>query len=91
MTNEEYNIILQGGTLDRQEREKGMEWGQVKRYKHKGINIQQQILIHCLLLLPLFMEVCGWFFIIMQYFVYSKTCFKRPLTNRQNKDLNDIW
>ena len=22
---------------------------------------------------------------------YSKTCVKRPLRNRQNKDLNDIW
>ena len=23
--------------------------------------------------------------------VYSKTCLKRPLKNRQNKDLNDKW
>ena len=23
--------------------------------------------------------------------VYSKTCVKRPLKNRQNKDLNDKW
>ena len=23
--------------------------------------------------------------------VYSKTCFKQPLKNRQNKDLNDKW
>ena len=22
---------------------------------------------------------------------YSKTCIKRPLKNRQNKDLNDKW
>ena len=22
---------------------------------------------------------------------YSKSCFKRPLKNRQNKDLNDKW
>ena len=22
---------------------------------------------------------------------YSKTCVKRPLKNRQNKDLNDKW
>ena len=22
---------------------------------------------------------------------YSKTCLKRPLKNRQNKDLNDKW
>ena len=24
-------------------------------------------------------------------FLYSKTCVKRPLKNRQNKDLNDKW
>ena len=23
--------------------------------------------------------------------IYSKTCVKRPLKNRQNKDLNDKW
>ena len=23
--------------------------------------------------------------------MYSKTCVKRPLKNRQNKDLNDKW
>ena len=23
--------------------------------------------------------------------VYSKTCLKQPLKNRQNKDLNDKW
>ena len=23
--------------------------------------------------------------------IYSKTCLKRPLENRQNKDLNDKW
>ena len=25
------------------------------------------------------------------WFTYSKTCLKRPLKNRQNKDLNDRW
>ena len=24
-------------------------------------------------------------------YMYSKTCVKRPLKNRQNKDLNDKW
>ena len=24
-------------------------------------------------------------------FIYSKTCVKRPLKNRQNEDLNDKW
>ena len=28
---------------------------------------------------------------IMNLFNYSKTCVKRPLKNRQNKDLNDKW
>ena len=23
--------------------------------------------------------------------LFSRTCLKRPLTNRLNKDLNDIW
>ena len=25
------------------------------------------------------------------YLLYSKTCVKLPLKNRQNKDLNDKW
>ena len=29
--------------------------------------------------------------IIIYTNVYSKTCVKRPLKNRQNKDLNDKW
>ena len=29
--------------------------------------------------------------VITQIWIYSKTCLKRPLKNRQNKDLNDKW
>ena len=25
------------------------------------------------------------------YLLYSKSCVKWPLKNRQNKDLNDVW
>ena len=30
-------------------------------------------------------------FLVINVFHYSKTCLKRPLKNRQNKDLNDKW
>ena len=36
------------------------------------------------------MEVCVWVSIFL-YSAYSKTCLKRPLKNRQNKDFNDKW
>ena len=29
--------------------------------------------------------------ILMFSIIYSKTCVKQPLKNRQNKDLNDNW
>ena len=28
---------------------------------------------------------------LKEVFVFSKTCVKRPLKNRQNKDLDDKW
>ena len=34
--------------------------------------------------------LCIYFYYIL-HFIYGKTCLKRPLKNRQNKDLNDKW
>ena len=35
--------------------------------------------------------VITYVFSISYVFHYSKTCLKRPLKNRQSKDLNDKW
>ena len=33
----------------------------------------------------------GAYKLLYNYYIYSKTCVKRPIKNRQNKDLNKNW
>ena len=42
--------------------------------------------------IPTFHDNCHLLGYLLIYFgSYSKTCLKRPLKNKQNKDLNDKW
>ena len=43
--------------------------------------------------LPCFLGFYGGqlLFEILEHFLYSKTCLKQPLKNRQNKDINGKW